>query len=326
VQAIVYTQYGPPDVLRLTDVAQPTPKDNDVLVKVHAASVNAGDWHLLRGDPFVARLSSGLRRPKHTILGADIAGQVVAIGRRVTQFRVGDAVYGDVSGCGSGGFAEYLCAPETVLALKPAKLTMEHAAAVPMAAVTALQGLRDKGRIQAGQQVLINGASGGVGTFAVQIAKSFGAEVTAVCSTRNIAMARSLGANHVIDYTEEDFARLPERYDLILAANGARTLADYRRVLKPKGRCVISGGAGSQIAGAMFLGPLFSLTGGVTITSLLALPSQRDLTFLSGLLEAGDVVPVIDRCYPLAEVPDAIRYVEDGHARGKVLIVVHAVS
>lgn len=319
-QAMIYTTYGSPDVLQLKEVAAPIPKDNEVLVHVQAASVNAADWRLLRGDPFLLRLSSGLQKPRNTILGADIAGWVVTVGRNVTQFRAGDEVYGDLSACGCGGFAKYVCAPETTLALKPANLTFEQAAAVPMAAVTALQGLRHKGRILPGQKVLINGASGGVGTFAVQIAKSFGAEVTAVCSTGNLEMARSIGADHVIDYTHENFTRGAERYDLILAANGYHALADYKRALRPKGRYVMTGGAMAQMLEVMLLGPLFSMTGGNSMSNVLARPNRDDLTFLSGLLAAGQVVPVIDRRHPLCEIPEALRYLEAGHARGKVVI------
>ena len=217
-KAIIYTKYGSPDVLQFKDVEKPTPKDNEVLVKIFAASVNAADWHLLRADPILARFATGLLKPKNTILGSDIAGRVEAVGSNVKQFKPGDDVFGDISGCGWGGFAEYVCVIETALALKPTNLTFEQAAAVPMAAVTALQGLRDKGQIQAKQKVLINGASGGVGTFAVQIAKAFGAEVTGVCSTRNMDMVRSIGADHVIDYTREDFTKNGQQYDLILAA------------------------------------------------------------------------------------------------------------
>jgi NADPH:quinone reductase-like Zn-dependent oxidoreductase len=321
-KAIVYTQYGPPDVLRLTEVAKPTPKDHEVLVKVHAASANAADHHLLSG-PIPRIMGFGLLKPNSRIAGADIAGRVEAVGRNVTQFRPGDEVYGDLSGCGFGGFAEYACAPEHLLAQKPANVSFEQAAAVPMAAVTALQGLRDKGRIQPGQKVLINGASGGVGTFAVQIAKSFGAEVTAVCSTAKVDMVRSIGADQVIDYTRDDFASNGRRYDLILAANGQRSLSDYRRALSPQGTCIATGGSMPQIFQAMLLGPLISMTGSNTISNLLARPSQKDLLFIKELLESGKVVPVVDRCYPLSETAAALRYLGEGHARGKVVITVH---
>jgi NADPH:quinone reductase-like Zn-dependent oxidoreductase len=256
-KAIVYTEYGPPDVLQLKEVEKPTPKDNEVLIKVHAASVNYSDWAFVRGEPFMVRLmGSGLLKPKNTILGADIAGRVEAVGRSVKQFQPGDEVFGDLSECGWGGFAEYVSVPENALTLKPANMTFEEAAAVPQAALVALQGLRDKGQIQPGQKVLINGASGGIGTFAVQIAKSFGAEVTGVCSTRNLDMVRSIGADHVIDYTQEDFTQNGQRYDLILAAGGYRSIFDYKRALSPKGIYVSTGGSMAQTFQAMLLGPV----------------------------------------------------------------------
>lgn len=321
-KAIVYIKYGSPDVLQLKEVEKPTPKDDEILIKIQAASINAADLHLLRADPFLVRLDSGLLKPKHQILGADIAGRVEALGKNVKQFKTGDDVFGDVSACGWGGFAEYVCARENALALKPSNLTFEQTAAVPMAAVTALQGLRDKGQIQPGQKVLINGASGGVGTFAVQIAKSFGAEVTAVCSPRNLDMARSLGADHIIDYTQEDFTQNGQRYDLILAANGNRSLSEYRRVLSPRGIYVMTGGSMTQIFQAMLLGPWISMTGSQKMGNLLAMPNNKDLAIMKELLEAGKVIPVIDRCYTLSEVPAAFRYLEEGHAKGKVVITV----
>jgi NADPH:quinone reductase-like Zn-dependent oxidoreductase len=326
-KAIVYHKYGPPDVLELKEVEKPTPKDNEVLIKVHAASLNAYDWHLLRADPFLVRLmGGGLLKPKNQILGADIAGQVEAVGRNVKQFQPGDEVFGDLSGCGSGGFAEYVCARENALALKPANMTFEETAAVPMAAVTALQGLRDKGKIQPGQKVLINGASGGVGTFAVQIAKSFGAEVTGVCSTSKLAMVRSIGADQVIDYTQEDFTRNEQRYDLILAVNGYHSIWDYKRALSPKGMYVMAGGSMAQIFQAMLLGSWISMAGSKKMGGLSAKPNQKDLVFMKELLEAGKVVPVIDRRYALNEVAEALRYLEEGHARGKVVITVEHTS
>ncbi|HLE51986.1 MAG TPA: NAD(P)-dependent alcohol dehydrogenase [Anaerolineales bacterium] len=321
-KAIVYEEYGSPDVLELKDVEKPTPKDEEVLIKIHAASVNAADLHHLRADPFLIRLSSGLLKPKNKILGADIAGRVEAVGRKVKQFKPGDEVFGDISGCGLGGFAEYVCAREDALVLKPANISFEQAAAVPMAAVTALQGLRDKGKIQPGQKVLINGASGGVGTFAVQIAKSFGAEVTAVCSTRKMDMVRSMGADHVIDYTKEDFTQNGHRYDLILAVNGYHSISDYKRALNPKGIYVMSGGSMDQMTQAMLQGPWISMKGEKKMGNLQAKPNQKDLAFLKEVLEAGKVVPVIDRCYPLSEVAEALRYLEEGHAKGKVVITV----
>lgn len=321
-KAVVYTQYGPPDVLQFKEVEKPTPKDDEVLIAVQAASANAADWHLLRGDPFLVRLMAGPLKPKNTILGADIAGRVEAVGKNVKQFQPGDEVFGDISECGWGGFAEYVCARENALVLKPASMTFEEAAAVPLAALTALQGLRDKGQIQPGQKVLINGASGGVGTFAVQIAKSFGAEVTGVCSTRNLDMVRSIGADHVIDYTQEDFTQNGQRYDLIMATNGYHSISDYARALSPKGIYVMTGGSGAQMFQAMLLGPWISMTGNKKMGNLLMKPNNRDLVFLKELLEAGKIAPVIDRRYPLSEVAEAIRYLEEGHARGKVVITV----
>jgi NADPH:quinone reductase-like Zn-dependent oxidoreductase len=321
-RAIVYTTYGSPNVLQLQEVEKPSPTDDEVLIHVHAASVNAADLHYLRADPFVIRLMSGLLKPKNTILGADIAGRVEAVGKNVTQFQPGDAVFGDISGCGWGGFAEYVCARQDALVLKPANITFEQAAAVPMAAVTALQGLRSKGQIQSGQKVLVNGASGGVGTFAVQIAKSFGADVTGVCSTRNVDMVRSIGADRVIDYTREDFTQNGHRFDLILAANGYHSISDYQRALNPKGTYVTTGGSMAQVSQAMLQGPWISMTGSQKMGNVLARPNQKDLAFLKELLAAGDVVPVIDRHYPLRAVPEALRYLEEGHAWGKVVITV----
>jgi NADPH:quinone reductase-like Zn-dependent oxidoreductase len=321
-KAIVYTEYGSPDVLQLKEVAKPTPKDDEVLVKVHAASVTIGDVIVVKGEPFPVRLWSGLLEPKHKIPGKEMAGRVETIGGNVTQFQPGDDVFGDLSVCGLGAFAEYVCVPENAIAPKPANLTYEEAAAVPESAVVALQGLRDKGKIQPGQKVLINGASGGVGSFAVQIAKSFGAEVTAVCSTRNLDMARSLGADHVIDYTQQDFTQNGHRYDLILAANGYHPLSDYRRTLNPEGIYVGTGGSTAQTFQAMLLGPIISMTGSKTIVNMLVKPNKNDLIFMKDLLEAGKVVPVIDRRYPLSEVAEAFRYVEEGHAQGKVVITI----
>ena len=322
-KAIVNTQYGSPDVLQLKEVAKPTPKDNEVLVKVYAVSVNAADLHLLRADPFLIRLSSGLLKPKNKVLGSDIAGRVEAVGNGVKQFKQGDEVFGDISACGWGGFAEYACAREEAFALKPTNLSFEEAAAVPMAAVTALQGIRYAGQIHPGQKVLIHGASGGVGTFAVQLAKSSGAEVTAVCSTRNLDMARSIGADHVIDYTKEDFATNGQQYDLILAANGDRSISDYKRALSPTGIYVQTGGSMSQMTQAMIQGPWISMTGSKKMSNMgVAKPNQTDLVFMKEMLESGKVKPVIDRCYPLSEVPAALRYLEEGHAQGKVVITV----
>ena len=321
-KAIVYTKYGTPDVLQLQEVVKPTPKDNEVLVKVYATSVNAADWHLLTADIFLVRLNAGLLKPKNTILGCDIAGRVEVVGRDVKQFKPGDAVFGDIFGHNVGGFAEYVSVPESVLALKPANLSFDEAASVPLAAITALQGLRDLGHIQPGQKVLINGASGGVGTFAVQIAKYYGAEVTAVCSTRNLDMARTLGADHVIDYTKEDFTQSGQQYDLILAANGYHPISDYKRALSPKGIYVMTGGSISQLFEVMLQGPRMSKKDGQQMRSLTLKPNPKDMPLLKELLETGKIVPVIDKRYSLSEVPDALRYFGGGHARGKVVITV----
>ena len=322
-KAIVYTEYGPPDVLRLKEVEKPSTKDNEVLVKVHAASVNYADWHLMKGKPFLLRLNSGLLKPKNKILGADIAGRVEAVGQNVKELQVGDEVFGDISECGWGGFAEYVSVPENVLVHKPANLSFEEAAAVPMAAVTALQGIRDHGQIKPGQKVLIVGASGGVGTFALQVAKSFGTEVTAVCSTSKMDMVRSIGADHVIDYTHEDFRQNGQQYDLIIGANGNYSLSDYKRALAPDGTYVCTGGGMAQIFESMFLGPLQSMNGSKRLKNMgVAKPNQNDLAFMKELLEAGKVVSVIDRCYPVSEVGAALRYLGEGHARGKVVITV----
>jgi len=317
-KAIVRETYGPPDVLHLADVPVPTLRDGDVLVRVRAASANAGDWHLLRGTPFPFRLVAGLRIPKFKIIGTDVAGHVEAVGRNVAQFRPGDEVFGELSRCGFGAYAEFAVAPEKALALKPANLSFEESATLPTAGCTALQGLR-KGRIERAQRVLINGASGGVGMFAVQIAKTFGTEVTAVCSTRNVDVVRSIGADHVIDYTKDDFATHGQRYDLILAANGDRSIWDYRRALTADGCYAMTGGSNRQLIDALLLGPLLSIRR-QQFGNVLVKPSQADLLVLKELCEAGKVRPVIDRRFPLSEVPSAVRYVEDGHARGKVVI------
>ena len=320
-KAIVYTKYGSPDVLQFKEVEKPAPGDNEVLVKIYAAAVNSADLHLLRADPFLVRLmAGGLLKPKFKVLGADIAGRVEAVGKNIKQFQPGEAVFGDISACGWGGFAEYACASENVLALKPANVSFEEAAAVPMAGITALQGLRDKGQIQPGQKVLINGASGGVGTFAVQIAKILGADVTAVCSSRNVDLVRSLGADHVIDYTREDFTRNGQSYDLIFAVNGYHSIFDYKRALSPDGMYIMAGGTNKQIFQALLLGPLVSMGGDKKLGGLSAAPNQKDLVILKELVESGKIKPVIDRRYPLSEGAEALRYVGEGHARGKVVI------
>lgn len=318
-KAIVYTRYGSPDVIQLKEVEKPTPNDSQVLIKVHAASVNALDWRPFTMPTILVRLMrGGLLKPKNTSIGVDIAGRVEAVGRNVTQFQPGDEVFG----VAPSAFAEYVCASENKIALKPANLSFEAAAAVPVAAFTALQGLRDKGQIQPGQKVLINGAGGGVGTFAVQLAKSFGAEVTAVCSTRNLDMVRSIGADHVVDYTREDVTKNSRHYDLIIAANGYHPILNYWRSLSPGGIYVGLGGSMAQIFEGMLLGPLLSRIGSKKMGVLLAHTNREDLVYMGKLLEAGKVVPVIDRCYPLSETAEAIRYLVNGHAQGKVVITV----
>ncbi len=320
-KAIVCTRYGPPDILKLKEVPKPTPGDDEVLVKVYAAAVTFSNLALVSGKPFVARLTGlGLLKPKIRIPGSDIAGRIEAVGRNVKKFVPGDEVFGDLSGCGRGGLAEYVCAPEHALAQKPANISFEEAAAVPEAALVALQALRDTGQIRKGQKVLIYGASGGIGTFAVQIARYFGAEVTGVCSTRNMERVRSLGADHVIDYTKEDFTKTGQRYDLILAAAGYRSIFDYRRVLSLRGIYVATGGAMAQIFQGILIGPLLS-TGGKKMGSMLVEPN-KDLGFMKELIEAGRVKPVLDRCYLFHETAEAFRYYAEGHARGKVVITV----
>lgn len=320
-KVIVYENYGPPDVLHLKEVEKPASKDDEVLVKVHATSVNYSDWAFVRGKPFPVRFVSGLLKPKK-ILGADIAGRIETVGKKVKQFQPGDEVFGDISGCGWGGFAEYVSVAENALVLKPANITFAEAAAVPQAAVVALQGLRNKGKIQPGQKVLINGASGGIGTFAVQIAKSFGAEVTGVCSTRNLEMVLSIGADNTIDYTREDFAENKQCYDLVLAAAGYRSIFDYKRALSPGGIYVMTGGSMKQVMQANLLGPAISKTGGKKLVALFHRTNQNDLAFIKGLIEAGKVVPVIDKSYSFSEVAEALSYYGEGHARGKVVITV----
>ncbi|HEV3218163.1 MAG TPA: NAD(P)-dependent alcohol dehydrogenase [Candidatus Acidoferrales bacterium] len=317
-RAIVYSNYGSPDVLRCEEIDKPAPKDNEVLIKVLAASLNPADLHFMRGTPFLLRLAAGLRKPKNTRLGLDLAGQVEAVGRNVTQFKSGDEVFGACR----GALAEYVCAAEDKLALKPANISFEDAAAVPVAALTALQGLRDKGRIRPGQKVLVDGASGGVGTFAIQIAKSFGADVTAACSTGKMDTAQSLGADHVIDYTREDFTKSGQRYDTIFAANAYHSIFDYRRALSPKGIVVMAGGGMAQVFQIMSLGPLLSLFGGWKFYLFIAKMNRKDLDSLRDLLATGKVTPLIDNRYPLSEVAEAVRYLEEGHARGKIAITV----
>jgi NADPH:quinone reductase-like Zn-dependent oxidoreductase len=312
--AFVYERYGPPETLRMAQVDKPAPDAGEVLVKVLATSVNAADWHCLRGKPLFSRATLGLRRPKHQILGVDIAGRVEAVGGGVTRFKPGDEVYANLLDHGYGGFAEYVSAPVDVMSVKPANLSFEEAAAVPMAAVTALQGLRHHGEIRPGHKVLINGASGGVGTFAVQIATSSGAEVTGVTSTRNIDLVRSLGADHVVDYTTTDFVGSGRRYDLILDTVGNRSVPDLRRALAEGGTAAVIG----FTSVAKLIG--VSLRGGKDIAMVQAHVTTKDLELLSTLIEAGAVRPAIDRRYPFAQIPVAIAYLEQGHARGKVVV------
>jgi NADPH:quinone reductase-like Zn-dependent oxidoreductase len=321
VRAIVYRRHGPPDVLSCEEIEKPTPQDGEVLIRVRAASVNPLDWHLIRGEPYFVRFMMGLRKSKLKRPGADVSGQVEAVGRNVTRFKRGDEVFGSCR----GAFAEFACAPETALATKPGKVTFEQAAAVPVAGFTALQGLRDKGQIRPGQKVLVHGASGGVGTFAVQIAKSFGADVTGVCSTRNVEMVRSIGADRVIDYTQEDFTRSGSRYDLVLDAYANHSLSECRRVLSPTGRYVIVGGPWTgliRLLAQLIAAALSSRFSKRKVLTLMARSRREDLVTLGELLETGKVTPVIDKTYTLDEVPQAIRYLEEEHARGKVVITV----
>jgi NADPH:quinone reductase-like Zn-dependent oxidoreductase len=324
-KAIVYTKYGPPDGLQLQEVEKPTPKDGQVLVKVHAASVNAMDYRRFEKTSLLGRfMDEVMIKAINTVLGTDVAGTVEAVGSNVTEFQPGDEVFG----IAPGAFAEYVCNGTSKFTLKPTNVSFEAAAAVPVAAFTALQGLRDKGQIQPGQKVLIDGASGGVGTMAVQIAKSFEAEVTAVCSTQNKDMARSIGADHVIDYTQEDFTKNGQRYDLILAVNGHHSILDYRRALSANGICVMAGGPLSQVLQVMLLGPLISKIGRKKIGFMgIATTPKNDLVVIKELLAAGKVVPIIDKCYPLRETAEAVRYLVEEHAKGKVVITVeHSVD
>jgi len=313
-KAFMYQRYGPPQSLRMAEVAKPWPKADEVLIKVRAASVNAADWHVVRGKPLFSRATLGLLRPKHQILGGDIAGEVETVGSGVTRFKPGDEIYANLLDHGFGGFAEFVSVPVDVMALKPSNLSFEDAAAVPMAAVTALQGLDHHGEIRPEQKILINGATGGVGSFAVQIAKSYGPEVTGVTSTRNIELVRSLGADHVLDYTTTDFVQNGRRYDLILDTVGNRSLSDLRRGLAIGGKAAVTGftSVGNLLA--------VSLRGGKDVAQVQAHVSAEDLEVLSELILAGKVRPYIDRRYKFAEVPAAIAYVEEGHARGKVVV------
>ncbi|MFC2004975.1 NAD(P)-dependent alcohol dehydrogenase [Chloroflexota bacterium] len=323
-KAIICEEFGsPPDVLKLNEIEKPVPKDNEVLVKVRGAAVNYSTTSFVTGNPFIIRLmGGGLSKPKFRIPGAEIAGQVEAVGRNVMQFQPGDEVFGDLSGCGRGGFAEYVSVPETFLALKPANITFEEAASVTEAAVVALQCLRDHGKIKSGHKVLINGASGGIGTFGVQIAKAFGAEVTGVCGPGNLEMVRSIGADHVIDYTKEDFSRSGQRYDLIVAVKGSNSVFDYKRALNPGGISVGSGGSSSQVFGMLLFGPVITMMGSKNICGMINHVNQKDLYVLKELIEVGKVKPVIDKRFQFNEVGEAMRYYAEGHSRGKVVITV----
>ena len=323
-KAIVRYRYGSPNVLELREIDKPVVKDESVLVRVHAASLNSGDLDYLHGRPLIARVGTGLRTPWNRRLGVDVAGQVEAVGKGVTHLRPGDEVFGDLTQHGFGAFAEYVCAPATAFALKPARMTFEEAATVPQSAVLALQGLRGKRQIQPGHKVLINGAGGNVGPFAVQIAKSFGAEVTGVDRTSKLDMLRSIGADHVIDYTREDFTQSGQRYDRILDLVARRSIFDCRRALNPQGVYVLQGGSTGPLFQAAVLGPLISMTGSKKMGVMWWWRpfQQEDLAFVKELIEAGRVAPVIDRRYPLTEVPEALRYLEEGHARGKIVITV----
>jgi NADPH:quinone reductase-like Zn-dependent oxidoreductase len=325
-KAVVYTEYGSPDVLQIREIKKPTPNDDQVLVKVRAAAINPLDWHFMEGMPYIMRaMVGGMRKPKSPQLGVDLAGEVEAVGKNVTQFKPGDEVFGTGHGA---AFAEYVCANKTKLVLKPANVTFAEGAAVPIAGLTALQGLRDYGKVQPGQKVLINGASGGVGTFAVQIAKTLGAEVTGVCSTKNVELVQSLGADHVIDYTKEDFTKGSERYDVILDNVGTQPLSGFRRVLKPNGILVMIGGGGpndGKWVGAMarpvktkLMSPFVSQKMGMMLAEI----RQEDLATMADLMQSGKVKPVIDRTYPLDQIREAMTYLEQGHARGKVILTV----
>ena len=321
-KGVVYTKYGSPDVLQLKEVEKPIPKDDEVLIKVHAASINSWDWDMLTGRPLEYRLLSGLLKPTKTkILGCDIAGRIEAVGRDIKKFHPGDAVFGDLCEGFWGGFAEYVCARENELTLKPAGMTYEEAAATPQAGLLALQGLCDKRKIKPGQRILINGAGGGVGTFGIQMAKSFGADVTGVDSTGKLDMMSSLGADHVIDYTQEDFTKNGKCYDLILDVKTDRSIFDYRRALSSNGIYVTVGGRSARILQLVFLGSLISMTGSKKLTLIMHKPN-KDLNILNELIESGKVKPVIDRCFPLSETAEAFQYFGEGHFKGKVVITV----
>jgi NADPH:quinone reductase-like Zn-dependent oxidoreductase len=326
-KAITCDQYGSPQVLKLRDIEMPVPANDEVLIKVRSASLNAADWHIMRGDPYFMRLIFGFRRPKTRILGADVAGVVESVGKDVTRFKAGDEVFGDLSGfatkgSGFGAFAEYVCGKESHLVHKPVDISFNDAAAIPLAAITALQGLRDKAGLRPGENVLVHGASGGVGTFAVQVAAWLGANVTAVCSSSKVDMVKDLGAKHVIDYTKEDFSKRAEKYDVILAANGARSIFSYKSVLKPQGRYVQVGGSMKQLYQVVTIGMLLSTKKGMRFGFHAAVSTPEDLVLIRELAAERKLRPVVERVYALSDVPAAMVYLEEGHAKGKIVIEV----
>ena len=320
-KAIVYTKYGSPDVLQLKDVENPVPRDNELLIRVHAVSVNSWDWDLLTGKPYIYRLFFGLFKPKYKIIGSDVAGIVEAVGKNVKQFKPGDEVFGDLCQCGWGGFAEYVCARENAIALKPESMTFEEAASIPQAAIMALQGIRDKRKIQSGQKVLINGSGGGVGTFAIQMAKAYGAEVTGVDNNAKLDMMRSIGADYVIDYTQEDFTKNGQYYDLIIDVVANRSIFDYKRALNPEGIYILIGGTVASIFQVLLLGPLISKTSNKKL-GILGHKPNKDMEFIKELYETGKIKPVIDKIYTLNEVPEALQDLGNGNVQGKAIITV----
>lgn len=321
-KAVVCTKYGSPDVLQLQEVPKPTPKADEVLIKVHAASVNALDLHFLRGKPFIRLMFGGLFKPKYPILGGDVAGTVAAVGKNVQQFQPGDEVFGEMSNNGLGAFAEYTCAKENSITRKPANITFEQAAALPIAAQTAIQGLRDLAQVQAGQKVLINGAAGGVGNFAVQLAKQYGCEVTGVCRTDKVEMVRAMGADHVIDYKQEDFTQRGEQYDIIFDIAASRPFDQCKRALTAKGHYVLVGGSVARIFQLLLFNRFISEKNGQQFHSMIAKINQQDLRTLGELVETKQITPIIDQCYPLSQVADALRHLESGNTKGKVVISV----
>ena len=317
-KAVVYEKYGPPEVHHLKEVKKPIPKENEVLVKIHASAINSSDSTLTRGKPFLGRLWQGFLKPKNKTLGSDIAGQVEAIGENIKEFKPGDEVFGDIGDVGFGGFAEYITIPEKTIVLKPINLTFKEAAAIPQASVVALQGLRNHGQIKKGQKVLINGASSGIGIFAVQIAKSVGAEVTGVCSTKKIDIIRSIGADKVIDYTKEDFTKSEQNYDLIFDLHVSHSISEYKRALAPNGAYIACDFNPTSI----FLGPIISFFGSKKFKSYMAKLNKKDLSYIRKLIELGKIKPIIDRCYSLNQIAEAIKYYEEKHTKGKIVIKV----